>query len=228
MKLFKKRSIFSCGLSLSLLISGAVLIASQQKSISNPPSAQTEVPTINWQNTRLPDWNQITFSKMPVITESGSFQAPDEVTSKLGYDPNRSWDAGQKPSAFTMLGDFQDSFKLQEFSLLDISQITDSDIQEIDLDSFGVIKFQTIESLVKAIPDLKEWKIKDVKPIYDLLSQNLSTSFSSYQTISNLLKNSPHLGKLSFESLDLASYNIDSIPGLSATPIASFDKWQGV
>ena len=68
-----------------------------------------------------------------------------------------------------MVGDFQDSFKLQEFSLLDISQITDSDIQEIDLDSFGVIKFKTIESLVKAIPDLEEWKIRDVKPIYDLL-----------------------------------------------------------
>ena len=227
MKLFKRYSIFSCGLSLSLLISGAVLIASQQKSISNPPSAQAEIPTINWQNTRLPDWNQITFSQMPAIAESGSFQAPDVVTSKLGYDPSRSWDAGQKPSAFTMVGDFQDSFKLQEFSLLDISQITDSDIQEIDLDSFGVIKFQTIESLVKAIPDLEEWKIRDVKPIYDLLSQNLSTSFSSYQTISNLLKNSPHLGKLSFESLDLAFYSIDSIPGLSATPIASFDKWQG-
>ncbi|MBV6625119.1 MAG: hypothetical protein KI793_19700 [Rivularia sp. (in: Bacteria)] len=227
MKFSKKRSIFSCGLSLSILIS-ALIVTSQQKSISNPPSAQAEIPTINWQNTRLPDWNQITFSQMPAIAESGSFQAPDVITSKLGYDPNRSWDAGQKPSAFTMVGDFQDSFKLQEFSLLDISQITDSDIQEIDLDSFGVIKFQTIESLVKAIPDLEEWKIRDVKPIYDLLSHNLSTSFSSYQTISNLLKNSPHLGKLSFESLDLVSYNIDSIPGLSATPIASFDKWQGV
>lgn len=228
MKLFKRYSIFSCGLSLSLLISGAVLIASQQKSISNPPSAQAEIPTINWQNTRLPDWNQITFSQMPAIAESGSFQAPDVVTSKLGYDPNRSWDAGQKPSAFTMVGDFQDSFKLQEFSILDISQIVGSDLQETDLENFGVIKFQTIESLVKAIPDLEEWRIRDVKPIYDLLSQNLSTSFSSYQTISNLLKNSPHLGKLSFESLDLVSYNIDSIPGLSTTPIASFDKWQGV
>ena len=227
MKLFKKRSIFSCGLSLSLLISGAVLITSQQKSMSNPPSAQAAIPTINWQNTRLPDWNQITFSKMPAITESGSFQAPDVVTSKLGYDPSRSWDAGEKPNSFTMLGDFQDSFKLQEFSLLDISQIVDSGIQETDLSRFGVVKFQTIESLVKAIPDLDEWKIRDVKPISDLLLQNLSTSFDANQTIGNLLKKSPHLSKLNFESLDLASYNIDSIPGLLATPIASFDKWQG-
>ena len=226
MKLFKSNSILTCGLSLSILISGLIVI-SQQKSISNPPSAQTEVPTTNWQNTRLPNWNQITFSKMPTITESGSFQAPDVVTSKLEYDPSRSWNAGQKPDSFTMLGDFQDSFKLQEFTLLDISQIANSNLQKTNLEGFGVIKFQTLDSLIEAIPDLKEWKIRDVKPILDLLLQNLSTSFSSYQTISNLLKNSPHLGKLSFESLDLASYSIDSIPGLSATPIASFDKWQG-
>ena len=211
MKIYKKRSLGSCGLSLSILICGAVLITSQQKSVSNPPSVQTEIPTISWQNTRLPDWNQITFSKMPAITESGSFQAPGNVSQKLGYDPSRSWNAGQKPDAFTMLGDFQDSFKLQEFSLLDISQITGSDIQGSDLSRFGVVKFQTIESLVKAIPDLKEWKIRDVKPIYNLLSQNLSTSFYANQTIGNLLKKSPHLDKLSFESLDLASYNIDSI-----------------
>ncbi|MEL6462186.1 MAG: hypothetical protein AAFQ91_28875 [Cyanobacteria bacterium J06621_15] len=223
MKLFKKHSI----LSLSILISG-LIITSQQKSISNPPSVQTEIPTISWQNTRLPDWNQITFSKMPAIAESGSFQAPDVVTSKLGYDPSRSWNAGQKPNSFTMLGDFQDSFKLGEFSLLDISQITGSDTQEVDLSRFGVVKFQTIESLVKAIPDLKEWKISDVKPILDLLSQNLSQSFDTNQTIGNLLNKSPHLGKLNFESSDLTSYRIDSIPGLSTTSIASFDKWQGV
>ncbi|MEO0842165.1 MAG: hypothetical protein AAF063_25090 [Cyanobacteria bacterium J06643_5] len=223
MKLFKKHSI----LSLSILISG-LIITSQQKSISNPPSVQTEIPTISWQNTRLPDWNQITFSKMPAIAESGSFQAPVNVSQKLGYDPSRSWDTGQKPDSFTMLGDFQDSFKLQEFSLLDISQITGSDIQGSDLSRFGVVKFQTIESLVKAIPDLEEWKIGDVKPIYDLLSENLSQSFNANQTIGNLLKKSSHLGKLNFESLDLTSYNLDSIPGLSTTPIASFDKWQGV
>ncbi|NJL80746.1 MAG: hypothetical protein HC917_21595 [Richelia sp. SM2_1_7] len=224
----KAFNIRSSGLSLSLLISGAILISSQQKSISNPPSTKTEIPTVEWQNTRLPDWNQITFSKMPAITEPGSFQVPNNVTSELEYDPSRSWNVGQTPDSFTMLGDFQDSFKLQEFSLADISQIANSDLQETNLSRFGVIKFQTIESLVKAIPDLKEFPISDVKPIYDLLSQNLSTSFNSNQTIGNLLKKSPHLGKLNFESLDLTSYNLDSIPALSTTPIASFDQWQGV
>jgi hypothetical protein len=36
------------------------------------------------------------------------------------------------------------------------------------------------------------------------------------------------LGKLSFDSLDLKSYNLRSIPNLKNTAIASFDKWQGV
>jgi len=228
MKIVKKHLICASRLSLSLLIFGAILITWQQKSISNPSSAHSRIPTVEWQNTRLPDWNQITFSKMPAITAGGSFQAPNNVTSELGYDPSRSWNIGQTFNSFTMLGDFQDSFKLQEFSLADISQIANSNLQETSLDSFGVIKFQSIDSLVKAIPDLKEWTIVSVKPIIDLLSQNLSQSFNVNQTIGNLLNKSPHLGKLNFESLNLASYNIDSIPGLSTTPIASFDKWQGV
>ena len=228
MKLLKRHLVFASRLSLSLLIFGAILITWQQKSISNSPSTTIEIPTVEWQNTRLPDWNQITFSRMPAITESGSFQAPNNVTSELGYDPSRSWNIGQKPDSFTMLGDFQDSFKLQEFSLSDISQIVSSNLQETDLSRFGVIKFQSIDSLVKAIPELKEVPIVNVKPILDLLSQNLSQSFNVNQTIGNLLDESPHLGKLNFESLDLTSYKLDSIPGLSTTPIASFDKWHSV
>ena len=227
MKLPKKYFKLVSGFSLSILISGAVLMISQQQSISSPRPQQTEIPTVAWQNTRLPDWSQISFAKMPAISESGSFQAPTNVTDKLGYDPSRSWSAGQTPDSFTMLGDFQGSFKLQNFSLSDISQIVNLNLEKTSLDSFGIIKFQTLDTLVKAIPELKAFPISEVKPVLDLLSQNLS-SFNSNQTLENLLQQSPHLGKLSFESLALKSYNLDSIPGLSTTAIASFEKWQGV
>ncbi|NJR19921.1 MAG: hypothetical protein HC785_32540 [Calothrix sp. CSU_2_0] len=212
----------------SLLITGGIILFPQQHSMSSLPATQQQISTVTWQNTRLPDWNQITFSNMPAISESGSFQAPQNVIEKLGYNPSRSWNVGQKPDSFTMLGDFQDSFKLQNFSLTDISQITNSDLEKISLENFGVIKLQTLDSLVKAIPELKDFPISQVKPILDLLSQNLSTSFDTNQTIGNLLKQSPHLTKLSFDSLNLKSYNLDSIPNLIATPVASFDKWQGV
>jgi hypothetical protein len=189
---------------------------------------QTEIPTIAWQNTRLPNWNQITFAKMPAITESGSFQAPAGVVQKLGYDPSRSWNAGQTPDSFTMLGDFQDSFKLQKFSLTDIVQIVDLDLSQINLERFGVMKFQTLKSLVDTIPNLKDLPIAEVKPVLDLLSQELSTTFDANQPIGTLLQQSPHLGKLEFAYLNLESYSVDSIPGLSTTPIGAFEKWQGV
>ncbi|AFZ01682.1 hypothetical protein [Calothrix sp. PCC 6303] len=228
MKLKNKYLSSITGLSLSLVVSGITLILWQQQSISNTLPKQTEIPTINWQKTRLPDWNKITFSNMPAISEPGSFQAPANVKDKLGYDPSRSWKAGQKPDSLTMLGDFQDSFKLQKLSLTDISQIANLDLEKISLDDFGVIKLQTLDTLVKAIPELKDFPISQVKPVLDLLSQNLSTSFDTNQTIGNLLKQSPHLAKLSFKSLNLKPHNLDSIPNLSITAIASFDKWQGV
>lgn len=215
-------------LSLTILISGAILVASQEQGISNSQLGQSSIPTVTWQNTRLPNWNQITFAKMPGIAESGSFQAPAGVATKLGYDPSRSWNAGQTPDFYMMLGDFQDSFKLQNFSLNDIAQTADLDLNQVDLNSFGVMQFQTLESLNHAVPELKDTPIAEVKPVSDLLSQKLDTSFDSNQTIGNLLQQSPHLGKLQFASLNLASYSLDSIPGLATTPIGAFEKWQGV
>jgi hypothetical protein len=228
MKLRNTQFISFTGLSLSLIITGGIILFPQQHSMSSLPATQQQISTVTWQNARLPDWNQITFSNMPAISESGSFQASQNVIEKLGYNPSRSWNVGQKPDSFTMLGDFQDSFKLQKFSLTDISQITNLDLEKSNLSSFGVIKLQSLDSLVKAIPELKDYPVAQVKPIFDLLAQNLSTSFNTNQTIGNLLKQSPHLGKLSFDSLDLKPYNLGSIPNLKNTAIASFNKWQGV
>ncbi|WP_127087363.1 hypothetical protein [Dulcicalothrix desertica] len=228
MKILNHPSHLAFRVSLSILIFCAIILISQSQSISSPPSTQNQIPTIAWQNTRMPDWNQITFSKMPAISESASFQAPSDTTQKLGYDPSRNWNAGQTPDSFTMLGDFQDSFELQKFSLNDISQIVNSNLNKVTLDSFGIMKKQNLSSLVQAIPDLKTITIAQVKPIYDLLAQDLSSYFNANQTIGNLLQQSPHLGKLNFTQLDLSAYNIDSIPELQITPLGTFDKWQGV
>ena len=224
MKLLNKKiSLFSC-IGLSILFSSAIIVSSQAQDISNN---QNRIQTVNWQNTRIPDWSQITFSTMPSINTDGSFQEPPGVQEKLGYNPNRNWEKGQNVSEFMMLGDFQDSFELQKFSLADISQITNSHSGRISLEEFSIMKLQTLGSLVSAIPGLKNTLIAEVKPVEYLLSQNLSSSVNGNQRIGNLLEKSPHLGKLSFSTVDLTSYNIDSIPGLSVTPIEEFEKWQG-
>ncbi|MBF2018467.1 MAG: hypothetical protein IGS23_25380 [Rivularia sp. T60_A2020_040] len=226
MKLLNKKFSLISGIALSIIMGSAIIVSSQAQNL--PSTTQTQIQTVDWQNTRIPDWNQITFSTMPLINTDGSFQAPPGVEQKLGYNPNRSWEKGQNIAAFMMLGDFQDSFELQKFSLTDISQIIGSDLSKVNLEKFGVIKLQTLGSLVSAIPELENIQAVEVKPIADLLSQKLSGSFDGNQTIGNLLKQSPHLSKLDFSEIDLTSYNIDSIPGLSTTPIEEFEKWQGV
>lgn len=227
MKLLRNFCGFVTGLSLSLVISGIFISDYSERSlaVTEPTSP---VPTITWQNTQLPDWNQITFSSLPGITESGSFLAPSGVSEQLGYDPSRTWVAGQKPAQYMKLGDFQDSFKLQQFNQESISEIVGLNLDEINLSSFGVMQIQTLESLVQAIPALKNLPITEVKPIFDLLSQELAAQFDSTQTIGQLLQQSPHLGQLEFANLPMDSYSLDAIPGLDSTPIGAFKDWQGV
>ena len=90
------------------------------------------------------------------------------------------------------------------------------------------MQFQTLESLVQAIPTLKNLPITEVKPIYDLLSQELATQFDGTQTIGQLLQRSPHLSQLEFANLLMNSYSLDAIPGLDSTQIGTFKDWQGV
>lgn len=227
MKLLRNFYGLGTGLSLSLVISGVIMGDYNQRSLAvTEPSSP--IPTIAWQNTQLPDWNQITFSSLPGIAESGSFSAPEGVSEQLGYDPSRTWVAGQTPAQYMKLGDFQDSFKLQKFNLQSISKIVGLDLSKINLSELGVMQLQTLESLVQAIPALKKLPIAEVQPIFDLLSQELATQFDSTQTIGQLLQQSPHLGQLEFANLPMDSYSLDAIPRLDSTPIGAFKDWQGV
>ncbi|MDF5726792.1 MAG: hypothetical protein PUP92_01835 [Rhizonema sp. PD38] len=227
MKLLRNLYRIGTGLSLSLLISGILMGDYSERSLAvTEPS--NPVTTITWQNTRLPDWNQITFSSLPGITESGSFSAPQGVSEQIGYDLSRTWITGQTPAQYMKIGDFQDSFKLQQFNLQSISKIVGSDLSKIKLSEFGVMQFQTLESLVQAISTLKNLPITEVKPIFDLLSQELTTQFDGTQTIGQLLQQSPHLGQLEFANLPMDSYSLDAIPGLDSTQIGTFKDWQGL
>ena len=184
------------------------------------------IPTITWNGAAIPSWGEITFSNMPTISENGSLNAPPKAISQIGYDFSRIWDAGQTPDQYMMLGDFQDSFELQNFTLSQIAYITSSDLQQINLNNFQPLKFQTIETLLQAIPSLKGMLLSEVTPIKDLIAQNISTHINSTISIGKILKQSPLLKNLQLKSLKLEQYKIDSIPGLSQIPIAKFKDWQ--
>ncbi|EGJ30748.1 MULTISPECIES: hypothetical protein [Moorena] len=184
------------------------------------------LPTTAWEGTKLPNWNQVTFGSFPGISQGGSFQASSDVIKAVGYDPSRIWLAGQTPDQYMKLGDFQQIFELQNFSLNNIMSLTGFDLGNLSLADFGLMSSQTLGSLVDAIPDLERYTIEQLQPVFGLLSINLASSFDPTETLGDFLAFSPHLRDLSFDTLDLSGYTLDSLPGIDVAPLAAFKDWQ--
>ncbi|HBL12330.1 MAG TPA: hypothetical protein DD379_13160 [Cyanobacteria bacterium UBA11162] len=194
--------------------------------VANPPSSPTSIPTTTWNGVELPDWNNISFNSLPAIGESGSFPSTSEINQQAGYDLSRTWQAGQKPSEFLKLGDFETSFKLQNFSLEQIADLVGNDLNNLSLKDFGVMLDQSLQGLVDAIPELKDKAIASIAPVQDLLTTNIGATFDPNETIGEFLNKSPNLGELKLSSIDLSQYGLDTIPRLESTPIGAFENWQ--
>ncbi|QLE59748.1 hypothetical protein FD725_30230 (plasmid) [Nostoc sp. TCL26-01] len=194
------------------------------------------LPTVPYQqgNRRgqAPDWAKITWAMLPAVQQGGYLKVPKGYVSKFGYDPSRSWNAGQKSDSVIMLGDADEEFRFGDFTLDDIAKIVFKDegqdqAQEPKLKDVGFVKWQTTASLVKAIPSLGNLKVNRVKPILDALGESdyLPSSCRS-GTISQCLLANPQAGERPLGDIDLNKYSTNSIPGLRQTPIRQFKQWQ--
>ncbi len=205
---------------ISLIGAGLLLSTIQEISYAHA------IPTVEMNGMSYPDWDSITFSNLPGISESGSFTVPSQYVSQIGYDPSRSWLAGETPDRYLMLGDFQDAFELQALTLRQIATKTSTNLSNLSLADFGVVKYQTIGSLVDAIPSLASKSIDEVPIIGDLLAKE-GYLYEGYNTTIGSLLNS-NLASLSLSELPLEEYGISEIPGLSQTQLEQFADWRAV
>jgi hypothetical protein len=217
----------------SVIASTCLIFASSVSSAIAVEDA-TVVPTIPYSQgegqTQVPDWSKITWEMLPAIEEAGYLKIPEEYVSEFGYDPSRSWNAGQKSDSVVMLGDVDDEFGLGDFTLDDIDKIsnpTNSQEKEPTLKDVGFVKWQTTQSLVKAIPSLGDLQVSEVKPILLLFGESdYLPSSCSEGTISECLESNPQAGELPLGDIDLDKHSTSSIPGLQQTPIRKFKQWQ--
>lgn len=201
----------------------------------NPVQAQvapisTLVYDVNGHRLTLPDFSKITWANMPPMQEPGAVQIPSDLVLQLGYDPSRSWSAGEPLDSVVMLGDVEKAFNLGSLSLSALQQmqeLVDLDgisLDDLTLDDFGILKTQTVATLIEAIPQLSNIDISQVEPIQDLAaSLGIGTGSGA---ISNILQVYPSLGESTLINLDLKQYNLDSILGLDQTPLSAFANWQ--
>jgi hypothetical protein len=145
--------------------------------ISHVHANESAIPTIPYaagnQSVNIPDWSAISFSSLPAISSSGSFELPSNLLDQLGYDPSRTWSAGQTADQFMMLGDIRDAFHTEAFSLEQIADLSGFALSNLNLNDFNLGGQQTIASLSNAIQGLENLQISQVSPLASLLSSNL-------------------------------------------------------
>ncbi|MBF2035374.1 MAG: M23 family metallopeptidase [Leptolyngbyaceae cyanobacterium T60_A2020_046] len=168
-----------------------------------------------------PDWVQITLRTLPAVLESGSFEAPADLIRLLGYDPSRVWQAGQTADQYMQLGDFQESFQLQQFLLYQIAALVGLDWPALRLADFALVAWQTLGDLVQAVPDLANRPVESVAPIADLLKGEVDPQTA----IAEVLQDQA-LASLSVGNLNLEQYGLADIPGLMEAPLERFRDWQ--
>lgn len=159
-----------------------------------------------------PDWTRLNFAKLPTLVESGSLW-------------ERTWSAGQKLEDVLTLGDFQNSFRLQDLNLYAIALATQTSPKSIPLKQFRLLQQQTLAALVNAIPELDQHPVSEIKPLADLLNAAKPGYRLMEATLPDLLRQDPSLGALRFQSPD-AKYTLEDIPGLIGSPLQAFEHWQ--
>ena len=204
-------------------------------------TADASIPTITYNGAIVPDWSKLSFSMLPGVGTSGAFQIPDSLNAQLGYNASRFWNENTPIDQVLTLGDLQDGFGLQSFSLGNIAQIAGLNLNNISLDNFPLLGSQTISSLVQSIPSLATRTLNQVPILKDLVDfnlNNLAQSGLAQQALGSLnlhdfgnssiaeIAVNPLLGPSTLKDLDLKQYSLNAIPSLSKMPIAELPGWQ--
>ena len=212
----------------AILLTGILLFALALPQAAIAEAENEPIPSTVYQGAPVPDWGKISLSSLPVLQAGGSLQIPDSLTRQLGYNPSRIWQAGASIGDVLMLGDVQDAFQLQNFSLDTIAQMTRLNLGTLSLSDFPLIQRQTIASLVNAIPNLDNLRLNQVKPLEDLVTLNLhhlalkTLDLNAWgnQTLSAIASHEI-LGQFSLGDLSqtLNQYSFPQIPGLEQMPL---------
>ncbi|BAZ08857.1 hypothetical protein NIES4071_06630 [Calothrix sp. NIES-4071] len=168
-------------------------------------------------NVLLPDWSQISFSRMPAITESGS-------VNFNGID--RKWRQGDTPDKYLTLGDIDEALRPDLLSLNTIAQTLNyPDLDTFSLDSFPKTGQQTLQELIDAVPDFESQSAAQVPPIAKLL-QTKSPQTNLNSPLREIVAQSSALGKLKLNQIDLSPYTVADIPGIETVQLSNFTGWQ--
>lgn len=173
----------------------------------------------------LPDWSGVSFGSLPPIESSGSFDGTPYI-SQTGYDLSRSWSAGDPPDKYLKLADVANALMPQLFSLSAIAAVTNLDLSQTSIDSFVIVKEQTLTQLVAAVPGLGSQYVSQVPPVSALL-QSKGQDLPGF-TIDEAIAYTPVVAAAQLKDIDTTNFGVQSIPNLTGVPLQNFSNWESI
>lgn len=193
-----------------------------------PQRANSFLPLVEDNGALVPDLSQMDFSKFPPFPQGGNFPFPPEIVEQLGFDPSLIWQAGETIDNILKAGNLQD-VGVQLLTLEEIAYAVGLDLGGISLADFEPLKWQSVQDIVLAIPQLRDLPLDDVLPIFDRLLQEDSSIVGLAGTLLGEIIDNPQFEKLigvALGDIDLSKYAIEAIPFLSGMRLENLSDWQ--
>lgn len=192
-----------------------------------PPVLSQTVPVKTINGVPMPDFAQISLGNLPALVEGGSIAVTDPyVLAQLGYNPSRTWQAGDRADQVMMLGDVSEVFGLERFSLQDIARLGLSeslDLDKLALSELKPLAINTVADIVTAL-GYEHLYPEQVPLLRDILS-SLYTGEVPYATLGQLVRQVPEFAQFSLGALNLALYGLAALPGLDGLAIGLLRGW---
>ncbi|PZD70285.1 Murein DD-endopeptidase MepM [Acaryochloris thomasi RCC1774] len=155
-----------------------------------------------------PTLDNLSFGQLPATDTNGAIEIPG--------GPTVHWERGESPADYLPLGVIMDSLGAGDLTLNEIGDAIGISPGDYTLDDFFPVKWQTLQHLVDAVPELPNYRVADVKPIFDALGGQYADS---------LIVNLPTEALSQTLDVDkLVDYSIHDIPNLANTPLDHFDR----
>jgi hypothetical protein len=190
-----------------------------------PLSPVFAVPTKTVNGVSLPDFSKLTFRQLPALPAGGQLTITDpRILETLGYDPSRTWFAGDLADSVLMLGDVSQAFGLEQFSLQTIAALTGTvDLNQLLLSDLNILANNTVAEIVHSLDygDLSPAQV----PLLGGLAAPYLGDGNSDGTLGDLVNTVPEFGQLSLSAADLSRYGLGGLPGLESLAIGKLSGW---
>lgn len=132
--------------------------------------------------------------------------------------------SGRTITQIITLGGQQGVFNAQNKTLSEINALAGKDINTIRLSDLGLLSWQSIGNLAKAVPGLGNRRATEIPLINELLKDRVN-ALERVLSLNDLLAQRPDIAKLVPGEDLLHKYGLSGLPNIGNTALTSFQDW---